>query len=35
MNSYNILFSNEIAAFIEETIGESKEVQISIIRNDR
>ncbi len=35
MNSYNILFNSEIEAFIEETIGESKEVQISIIRDDR
>lgn len=35
MNSYNILFNSEIEAFIEETIGDSKEVQISILRDDR
>ena len=35
MNSYNNLFSSEIAAFIEETIGEAQEVKISIIRDDR
>ena len=35
MNSYNILFSNEIAAFIEETIADSQEVQISLTRDDR
>ncbi len=35
MNNYNILFSSEIEAFIEETIGDSKEVKISIIRDDR
>ena len=35
MNSYNILFNSEIATFIEETIGESSEVNISILRDDR
>lgn len=35
MNSYNILFNSEIAAFIEETIGESDEMNISILRDDR
>ena len=35
MNSYNILFNSDIAAFIEETIGDAQEVQISIIRDDR
>ena len=35
MNSYNILINSEIATFIEETIGDSNEVNISIIRDDR
>lgn len=35
MNSYNILFNSEIATFIEETIGDGNEVNISIIRDDR
>lgn len=35
MNSYNILFNSEIEALIEETIGEGKEVNISILRDDR
>ena len=35
MNSYNILFNSEIATFIEETIRDSNEVNISIIRDDR
>ena len=35
MNSYNILFNSEIATFIEATIGDSNEVNISIIRDDR
>ena len=35
MNNYSILFSTEIEAFIEETIAEAKEIQISLVRNDR
>ena len=35
MNNYNILFSNEIEAFIEETIAQEKEIRMSIVRNDR
>lgn len=35
MNNYNILFNAEVEAFIEETIAEAKEIQISIVRNDR
>ena len=35
MNNYNILFSSEIEAFIEETIAEEKEIRISVVRNDR
>ena len=35
MNNYNILFSAEIEAFIEETIAEEKEIRISVVKADR
>ena len=35
MNNYNLLFNNEIEAFIEETIAEEKEIRISVIRSER
>lgn len=35
MNNYNLLFSNEIETFIEETIAEEKEIRISVIRSER
>lgn len=35
MNNYNLLFSNEIEAFIEETIAEEKEIRISVIRSEK
>lgn len=31
MNNYNYLFSSEIEAFIEETIADSKEINISLV----
>ncbi|GEM_PF-1151305 len=35
MNSYNILFGSEIAAFINETIDEAQKIEISILREER